>query len=64
MKSTRRPKRFRNWATSKSSPVALVGPAWKPDKRDVPCCAAKVDQHGRYPIGYCSPECERRPPAA
>lgn len=29
-------------------------------KYDAPCCAAKVDDIGRYPVGYCSPGCERR----
>lgn len=30
-------------------------------KEDAPCCAATRDQFGRYCIGFCSPECIRRP---
>jgi hypothetical protein len=25
------------------------------------CCTSKRDSLGRLPIGYCGPECERRP---
>lgn len=32
-----------------------------PAARDAACCAQHVDADGRWPIGYCSPECERRP---
>jgi hypothetical protein len=32
-----------------------------PSKYEVACCASRVDSEGRYPIGWCSPECERRP---
>jgi hypothetical protein len=31
-------------------------------RKDIaPCCNAKRDSLGRLPIGYCGPECERRP---
>jgi hypothetical protein len=32
-----------------------------PRKEQARCCIAKRDRDGRLPIGYCSPECERRP---
>lgn len=25
-----------------------------------PCCAAQRDAHGRFPIGYCGPDCQGR----
>jgi hypothetical protein len=31
-------------------------------RKDIaPCCTSKRDSLGRLPIGYCGPECERRP---
>lgn len=32
-----------------------------PRKEDAPCCMSKVDAIGRPPLGFCSPECIRRP---
>lgn len=32
-------------------------------KDDAPCCQARRDDLGRPPIGYCSPDCVRRPVA-
>lgn len=32
-------------------------------KDDAPCCNAKRDALGRLPIGYCGPDCVRRPHA-
>ena len=32
-----------------------------PRKEDRPCCTARRDDHGRLPIGYCSPGCLGRP---
>ncbi|MCA1569327.1 MAG: hypothetical protein LC798_03185 [Chloroflexi bacterium] len=32
-----------------------------PLKDDAECCNARRDADGRLPIGYCSPECIRRP---
>lgn len=32
-----------------------------PRKEDAPCCVAKRDVLGRLPIGYCGPDCVRRP---
>lgn len=29
-------------------------------KADAPCCAARRDDLGRLPVGYCSDGCERR----
>jgi hypothetical protein len=26
----------------------------------VPCCAATLDDHGRYCVGFCGPDCLRR----
>lgn len=33
-------------------------------KEDAPCCVARIDRFGRLPIGFCSPECVRRPEPA
>ena len=30
-------------------------------KENADCCNAHRDTQGRHPIGYCSPECQRRP---
>lgn len=30
-------------------------------KEDAACCAATKDEYGRYCIGWCGPNCERRP---
>lgn len=35
-------------------------PQW-PRKSAVACCAATRDEYGRLCIGWCGPECERRP---
>jgi hypothetical protein len=32
-----------------------------PRKEDRACCVSRKDRFGRYPIGWCSPECEGRP---
>lgn len=32
-----------------------------PKKEKAPCCRARRDAVGRPPIGFCSPECIRRP---
>lgn len=32
-----------------------------PSKELSPCCVARRDDHGRLPVGYCSPACLRRP---
>lgn len=34
---------------------------WPPRKEQARCCMALVDEHGRPPLGFCSPECIRRP---
>lgn len=36
-------------------------PETRPPKDEAECCNAKRDALGRLPIGYCGPECERRP---
>jgi hypothetical protein len=41
--------------------ISAFTPPRRPTVREVACCAARVDEAGRYPIGFCSPECERRP---
>lgn len=35
-------------------------PTW-PRKSEAKCCLSRVDAYNRFPIGYCAPECERRP---
>lgn len=32
-----------------------------PRKEQAACCQARLDALGRPPIGFCGPECERRP---
>lgn len=32
-----------------------------PRKEDAPCCQARLDELGRPPLGFCSPDCIRRP---
>lgn len=32
-----------------------------PPARKAECCLAQRDAQGRLPIGYCGPDCERRP---
>jgi hypothetical protein len=44
-----------------SRPPALE-PQWPPAKEQAPCCTEKVDDLGRYPIGFCGPDCLRRKP--
>ena len=34
-------------------------PQWP--RKSESCCASTRDEYGRYCIGFCSPECERRP---
>lgn len=36
-------------------------PVLPPTKDEAACCNARRDHLGRLPIGYCSPDCERRP---
>lgn len=40
-------------------------PSWPPGyripKEAAECCMSRKDDLGRPPIGYCSPECVRRP---
>lgn len=36
-------------------------PVLPPSKDDAPCCLARALPDGRPPIGFCSPECVRRP---
>jgi hypothetical protein len=38
----------------------VVPDPWLLSKYDAPCCTARVDAYGRFPVGYCGPECERR----
>lgn len=35
--------------------------AWRVRKEDAACCVARRDDLGRLPIGFCSPDCIRRP---
>lgn len=35
--------------------------AFPPRKHEAACCVSKMDDLGRLPIGYCGPDCERRP---
>jgi len=45
-----------------SLPPPVLHPVDSPAlKEDAPCCAATRDEYGRYCIGFCGPECERRP---
>jgi hypothetical protein len=30
-------------------------------KDEAPCCRAALDEQGRPPIGFCGPDCVRRP---
>lgn len=39
-------------------PDVFIGPRPAQAK----CCSAQRDASGRYPIGFCSPTCERRHP--
>lgn len=39
----------------------LAAPPWPPRKEQAACCMALVDDLGRPPLGFCSPECIRRP---
>lgn len=32
-----------------------------PRKENAPCCLARRDHLGRFPVGFCSAECIRRP---
>lgn len=32
-----------------------------PRKEEAPCCMARRDSLGRPPLGFCSPQCLRRP---
>lgn len=32
-----------------------------PRKNNAECCRAKIDSDGRLPIGFCGPNCLRRP---
>ncbi len=32
-----------------------------PTKESAPCCVAHRDALGRLPLGYCGPDCVRRP---
>ena len=43
-----------------SVPSVRVGPA-SPSKESYACCAATRDAYGRLCIGWCGPDCERRP---
>lgn len=36
-------------------------PDLPPRKEDAACCVARRDDVGRLPIGFCSPDCVRRP---
>lgn len=36
-------------------------PRVRVSKYDAACCKARVDEIGRWPVGYCSETCERRP---
>lgn len=38
-----------------------VGEERPPRKEHARCCAAKRDDNARLPIGFCSPDCVRRP---
>lgn len=65
MKNPRRRRReARTWramtasATQRAFPTAQV----RPRKENAPCCVARRDELGRLPIGFCSPDCVRRPP--
>lgn len=41
--------------------IALMRGDLRPTKDEAECCNARRDDLGRLPIGYCSPECVRRP---
>jgi len=30
-------------------------------KENSACCLSRRDEYGRFPIGWCGPDCERRP---
>lgn len=32
-----------------------------PTKENAPCCVSRRDSEGRLPIGFCGPNCLRRP---
>ncbi len=39
----------------------LAASQWPPRKEEAACCLAHLDRHGRFPLGFCSDDCERRP---
>lgn len=47
--------------TGGTTDVCRVPVEWKPSKDEAACCRARRDALGRLPVGFCSPECVRRP---
>lgn len=50
----------RGWASRPGFKDQMLEPL-PPKVREASCCGQYKDALGRYPIGYCSPDCERRP---
>ena len=48
-------------ATSLRQPTAFMRGGLRPTKDEAECCNEKRDDLGRLPIGYCGPDCLRRP---
>lgn len=57
----RTPRSFSAWLTGRRSPAQPASPPRPLSKDDAPCCVARRLPDGRPVIGYCSPECIRRP---
>ena len=49
------------WGPPFSPPSTAMLPQPPPTKENAPCCRARRDHRGRLPVGFCSPECIRRP---
>lgn len=41
--------------------IVVADERWQVRKEAAPCCVAQRDEHGRLPIGFCGPDCIRRP---
>jgi hypothetical protein len=44
-----------------SLPPPSVAVTIRPRKEECNCACGVKDELGRYPIGWCGPDCERRP---
>lgn len=51
----------RKRAMGSGTPRSIGASAVRVSKYDAECCRERVDDLGRWPVGYCSEACERRP---